>query len=155
MVRTTVDEPSDQKLLDDVAEFGWHAVHVHEEGESPQFTYSIGINYSFNAPELIIVGLPSEVAHSIITIAANLAKEGTPIDTSAPSAELFENNDAYFVQVSKQAYREYVGYGLWFYEGPDFPLVQIIWPSNAGLLPWDKDAPEAYVGLQPILGSNP
>lgn len=153
MVRLTSSDPNDHKLLDDVREFGWHVIHVLAEGDDPEFTYSIGASHSFDIPEMIVIGLPRDVAHSVMRIVVDLAREGDAVDTKQPTDALFEGNLAHFVPVPKDAYNRYVGYAIWFYEGRDFPLVQIVWPSKTGILPWDSAATTAYRAAQPVLGA--
>jgi hypothetical protein len=42
-----------------------------------------------------------------------------------------------FVEVDPAYYKEYVGYALWMYERPDFPMLQCVWPLKSGHFPWD------------------
>ncbi|MNL71313.1 hypothetical protein D3C87_1964450 [compost metagenome] len=59
------------------------------------------------------------------------------------------------MRVPQAQYRDYVGYARWYYEGNDFTLYQIVWPSRDGHFPWDTDAAAAYVAAQPLLGPAP
>ena len=56
----------DQKALDDIEKHGCHVINVMEGEESPQFTYSIGINQEQGMPDLIVIGLKHKLAHSIV-----------------------------------------------------------------------------------------
>lgn len=58
------------------------------------------------------------------------------------------------IEVSKKHYKEYVGYGLWYYKDDNFPLLQCIYPTVKGVYPWDKNWPADIVDLQPILGDR-
>jgi len=64
MPRTTATDSGEQKLLDDVAKFGWHCMKVFGDNDHEPFTYTIGLFASCGYPELLIYGLPGEVAHS-------------------------------------------------------------------------------------------
>ena len=50
-------------------------------------------------------------------------------------------------------YPEYVGQALRHYGGAEaFPLVQLVWPSPAGLFPWDAGIDEVNLKRQPVVG---
>jgi hypothetical protein len=56
-----------------------------------------------------------------------------------------------FRHVERERYTEYLGYALWFYEGPDFPILQCVWPDDAGCYPWESQFPQALQARQPVL----
>ena len=49
---------------------------------------------------------------------------------------------------SPDSYREHVGYALWFNQGYDFALQQVLWPDRDGRFPGDPDADPATTALQ-------
>ena len=48
-------------------------------------------------------------------------------------------------------YEEYFGYGLAFYGGPNFEVMQIIYPNTLGVWPFDEQADDWFRSRQPIL----
>ena len=154
MPRTSAQDSGEQKLLDDVAEFGWHCMKVSGDTEHEPFTYTIGLFQSYGHPELLIYGLPGEVAHSVLTIAANAAAAGKPLSMAKPTEELLEGYSCVFVSVPRAEYAEHVGFARWYYEGDDFPVEQVVWPSKAGLFPWHPNASAAFRAKQPVLGQR-
>jgi len=54
--------------------------------------------------------------------------------------------------VAPDYYKPYVGFGIWYYDNSNFPLMQCIYPTIKGFYPWEKDWPEDLRKLQPILG---
>ena len=65
--------------------------------------------------------------------------------------EFVEGYEVVFRPILQTNVREYMGYAMWFYQslGPrSFPAVQLVWPSSAGLYPWDKGCPIGYLDLQ-------
>ena len=126
-----------------------------EEGDLPPYSYTIGLFHSYGHPELIIFGLRAETAHQILAIAANAAKAGTPIDLSQPSDALLNNYTCCFIRVPVTEYYEHVGYCRWYYQGNDFPLYQVVWPSRAGLFPWHPDVTSKFRALQPVISGFP
>ncbi|NIK08936.1 hypothetical protein FHY11_002446 [Xanthomonas arboricola] len=73
MVRIVGVDESERQLLDDVAEHGWHCIHITEEGEQVGYSFTVGLYQTFGHPELIIFGLSSMVSHQILSIVADAA----------------------------------------------------------------------------------
>lgn len=59
-------EPGELKALADIEQYGCHIMHVLAEGTLPPFSYSVGIQRSSGAPELIVIGLKRPLAHFIL-----------------------------------------------------------------------------------------
>lgn len=152
MVRTVGKDVPEQKVIDDIANFGWHCVSILAEGDEGPYSFTVGLFHTLKHPELVIFGLPSKVAHQILTIAGNAAKAGRPLDMKASTDELLEGFACCFVEVPKAAYYEHVGFARWYYQSDDFPLYQIVWPSRHGHFPWHADATPAFRATQPVLG---
>ncbi|WP_296278876.1 DUF4262 domain-containing protein [Pseudoxanthomonas sp.] len=152
MVRTVGEDKSEQKVIDDIAEHGWHCVNIVAEGEHVEYSFTIGLHQTYGHPELIIFGLPSKVSHQILAIAADAAKAGAPLDLSKPTDALLNQYSCCFAEVPFSEYREHVGYARWYYLGNNFPLYQIVWPSRSGLFPWHHQATSEFRAAQPVLG---
>ena len=152
MPRKTASNPTEKKLLDDIDAFGWHGLHILGDDEYPPFSYTVGLFHSYGHPELLIYGLPRDVAHAILRIAAQAAASGQPIDLSAPTDALLEGYDCAFVPVPLEAYPDHVGFARWYYGDDTFPVVQVVWPDKSGRFPWDADAPAGFDDAQPVLG---
>src|SRR6516225_5575395 len=56
----------EQKAIADVEQYGCHVIHVMEEGDLPPFAYSVGIEKTSQAAELIVIGLKQPLAHNVI-----------------------------------------------------------------------------------------
>jgi hypothetical protein len=154
MVRTVGEDKSEQKVIDDIAQYGWHCVNIMAEGENVEYSFTIGLFQSYGHPELIIFGLPSSVSHQVLAIAADAAKAGSPLDLTRPTDALLNNYSCCFVEVPFSEYRDHVGYARWYYQGNNFPLYQIVWPSRSGLFPWHHQATAEFRGAQPVLGQT-
>jgi len=145
-------DDAERKVLADVKKFGWHCLNIFEEDGKPPWTFSIGFHKTWNFPELIVIGLKREVAHSTLNIVATQLAEGTRLDLALASDELFNDFACCFVEVPKPMYREYMGTARWFHGGDAFPLYQIVWSSRDGYFPWNESASESYKQWQPVLG---
>ena len=155
MVRSIGEDAPEQRVIDDVSKYGWHCVNIMAEGDEAPFSFTVGLFHTYKHPELIIFGLPSEVAHGVLNLAVEAAQRGKPIDLSAPTDELLEGYPCVFVPVPEAEYHEHVGFCRWYYEGNGFPLYQIVWPSRAGQFPWHPEATAAFRAAQPVLGYAP
>src|SRR5208282_6108854 len=125
MVRTVGEDAADQKIVDDIAKFGWHCVDIMAEGDAGPFSFTVGLFNTYKHPELIIFGLPSNIAHRILQTAVEAVQRIQPLDLSAPTNELIEGYPCCFVQVPADQYGDHVGFCRWYYEGNEFPLYQI------------------------------
>ncbi len=67
---------ADARALANIEKYGLHVISVLGDDEHTPFTYSIGIEQSLGMPELIMIGLKSDVAHSAINECYWQIKEG-------------------------------------------------------------------------------
>lgn len=156
MTRTSHSNEYERKLLQNVADHGWQCTSVaaadDDEDDAPPFSYTIGLFHSYGIPEFIVFGLAQGTAHAIFGTIARAAAAGKPIPLDVPCADLIDDYECVFVKVPRSAYDEYVLSALWFHDGEDFPLYQIVWPSKAGHFPWHSAATESFKQWQPLLG---
>lgn len=156
MRASTADlSPAEQKILADIAEYGLHVVTVPEDAEGPGFSFSVGLWESFQQPEVILFGLPGEVATELINLVADEADEGQRFLDGTRHEGLLQDYPVRFLEVPKSRYGEFLGIASWAYEGEDFAAVQLVWPDKQGRWPWDPSAREVFRAGQPVLGQRP
>ena len=68
--------PQEKKVLSDVAEEGVHVVHVSAPADGAAFSATIGLWYQFEQPEVIVFGLPEEVAEDLLNAVTDAIDEG-------------------------------------------------------------------------------
>ena len=51
------EDDNDRKLLADIERLGWHVIHIFEDESGPGFSFSVGFYYTFQQPEVLIMGL--------------------------------------------------------------------------------------------------
>lgn len=147
-------DPRDQKALDDIAEYGCHVIHVMEDDEGPGFSYSAGIERSSAAPEVVVIGLKRSLAHSIVNEYNRRVRAGERFEVGRRYGGFIEGFELQVVAVAKAHYRAYFGWALGLYEGSDFRVVQLIYPTTDGVWPWDAHASDGFRAYQPILGDT-
>jgi Domain of unknown function (DUF4262) len=152
MPRTIAADAGEQKLLDDVAKFGWHCMNVFGDEAHEPFAYTVGLFETYGHPELLIYGLPRDIAHSVLSIAADAAANKKPLNLGEPTDELLEGHACVFVPVPLSEYPEHVGFARWYYKSDQFPVQQVVWPSKSGKFPWRPETSTAFRQKQPMLG---
>lgn len=125
MPRTTYSNQFERKILQNIAKYGWHANAVGGEADSPSFAFGI---------------------------VASAAENGRPFDLGQPTNALIRGYPAVFVRVPSTEYDPYVLSSLWYYDGSDFPLYQVVWPFKDGKFPWHESVPAQLRRSQPVLG---
>src|SRR5262245_53047126 len=86
-----------------------------EEGE-PDFAYTTGLWKNYGHPELIIVGVPRDNAHSILNAMGRDIRDGVrSFQVGGPVPDVVEGFGVYFVDFDWANASEYIGWGLWYY----------------------------------------
>ena len=143
--------PDDQKVLDDVAEHGWHVVKIFEQEDAPGWAFSIGLFHTCRHPEIIVFGLDSDLMHSVINSIGDDARSGKRFEVDKHYPNLIEAYSCTFKDVSKVWYPSFLGYAMWFYNGMDFPVLQCIWPDRDSRYPWESNFNPNWLWAQPLL----
>lgn len=152
MVQTHGEDASEQRVIDDVRRVGWHLVGIEDDPEGPAFVYSIGLYHTLGQPEIIIFGLNSTTTMAqIINNIGDEMRSGAKFDDWHESSEILEGYFCMFRRVDRDTYRNYLGFGRWFYQGDGFPTLQCIWPDKEGRYPWHPDFLAALRERQPVL----
>lgn len=140
-MRAAKDE-SEKKTLDDISTYGLHVVHVFEDEEHPRFAYTVGLFENYLHPEIVLIGLNEDLAHTLLNNMAFDIKNGTNYQANEFHEGVLDDFLCYFGNVPKSEYKDYVGWAIWFYEGYEFPLIQCVYPTVGGKFPWENDFPE-------------
>ncbi|ARP65175.1 hypothetical protein A9K65_018645 [Mesorhizobium sp. WSM1497] len=148
-------DPEEVKALADIEAYGCHILYVLEEGDLAPFAYSVGIEHNFGAPELVVIGLRPEISQSIINEYCRRVHSGEVFEPGQRTSGFVKDFDCQFDAVHIEHYPEHFGWDLWFYDGPDFRVVQLIFPTTEGLWPWDAEADDWFRAWQPLLDTAP
>ena len=141
----------DERTRDDIAKHGCTVMHVMEEGESPPFSYSIGITQETGAPEIVVIGLKQPMAHFIVNEYNRRVRSSERLEVGKFYSEFIEGFEVFVEEVPLSAYDDYFGQAIDFYGGRAFKVIQIIYPTTKGIWPWAQDASKSFQVWQPIL----
>jgi hypothetical protein len=148
-----VDE-TEKRVLANIEKHGCHVWHIGGEGDLPAFEYSVGIQKTCGAPEIIIIGLKTDTAHWAINEYCRIVRTGKRFSHGEQSDAFFRGIVVTFLKVERIHYAEYFGWNRWLYHGDNFDVVQLIWPSAEGSWPW-QPAAEDFQREQPLLAKRP
>lgn len=146
----------EKKFLRIIDEFGWHVTSVvplaGDEGD--QWSYSTGLFYHFQHPEIIILNETSDLRHSMINAIGKRVRQGEKFEPERSYADILA--DGYYVQfrpVDVSHYKDWVNSSIWFYdsEPSSFPLLQCFYPDMNGKFPWEPGCEQWAVKAQPLL----
>lgn len=141
----------DEKVFADIQQYGWHVVQILEDEVRPAFAFSIGLFQTFQHPEIIIFGLPLEMARQVLNNIGQEIEQGKQYWPAAAHDDILEGYKCSFLAVDRKWYAEYLGYAIWFYKGEPFPVMQCVWPDKQHRYPWDSDFNEQLRERQPLL----
>jgi hypothetical protein len=65
------EDDSERKPVSDVRNVGWHALHISADDKGPSFTFTVGFYYTFQQPEILVMGLRHQVGHESLNTAAD------------------------------------------------------------------------------------
>ena len=143
----------DLQVINDVDAYGWHVLLIPEEGDLPAFAFSIGLFYTFQHPEILMIGQKIENMHQLINGIGESIRAGATFQDGGSYPDVVEGYDCVFVSVDPTHYDEYLGYAQWFYQSKDFPTLQCVWPDRHSHFPWDPEASDWVRQRQPVLNS--
>jgi hypothetical protein len=125
------------------------------DSPGPPFTYTVGL-VEKGMPEFIIIGLPADVAHTLIATAIKrFEKHGNKDPNGFPDmlvdTELANMPAIYRVLDPEKACADHATMArVW--AGHAVPVTQIVWPDPAGKFPWEEGCDPAMAKAQSAIG---
>jgi hypothetical protein len=132
-----------------VAEHGWVVVTTPARGDRPTVTSTVGLTEQ-DVPELVVLGLPEEIAGALLHEVAERLLADFGEDDGVPLPDLLDGEgDPTLVTVHGPV----VGLPACELYGQDLFLRQLVWPDAEGRLPWHPGF--AHPDLQPLMAEPP
>ena len=144
-------DTNDRKVLENIEQYGCHVVHVLEEDDLPPFAYSVGIEKTTGAPEIVVIGLKQPLAHFIVNEYNRRVRNGEKLEVGMMVSNFIGGFDCQLRAVHPSHYREYFGWNIWLYKGKNFRVLQLIYPTTDGVWSWEAAASEYFLKRQPLL----
>jgi hypothetical protein len=143
--------PNDQKLLKDVAEYGWHVIKIIDQPDTPGWAYSVGLFQNFKHPEIIVFGLNSDLMHSIINTIGDRVRSGSTFEIDNKYPDLIDTYLCTFKGVAPLWHDFFLAFASEFYNGADYLVRQCFWPDFDSRFPWESNFSEDLISAQPLL----
>jgi hypothetical protein len=144
-------EAGEQKALADIEQYGCHVLHVVAENDLPPFSYSVGIQRSSGAPEVIVIGLKQPLSHFIVNEYNRRVRAGERFMAGQRVSGFIEGFDCEFRAVHASRHGDYMGWDMWLYGGGPFDALQLVYPTTSGVWPWDPEPDQWLQAWQPLL----
>lgn len=146
---------TEEAILRNVKEYGCHIAFLEGDGYLPAFVYTIGLYKTYQHPEIIVFGLKPELMQHLINHVSEALKKGETFKPNQDYDGFLDKYPIQFLEVEKDHYVDYLGYGGWFYDHTfDFPTYQLVWTDKQGRYPWEADFFEDWKRCQPLLDRN-
>lgn len=124
-----------EQILDTV---GWAVMHVLPAADTDTttpFAYTVGLT-AHGYPELLIVGLPPEIAHDLLNdLAARVYDKAEQFSHGQRISDLIAGHDAVLVE-GEPTDDLLPGVAIARYGREQVRLLQVIWPDPQGRFPW-------------------
>lgn len=149
----------DSRTLDRIEQYSCEIEHIgkDENDGSVGFSYTCGLFDTTGMPEIIVIGLKTNTAHSLLNEAARRHQQGIDL-TEAPQEDLIGNVSCVFRPVAQKWKEHLMRFDGWYHDHWDFPALQAIYPDLNGRFQWDEDAegkePFQEYFRQPLLQPN-
>ncbi|WP_438461869.1 DUF4262 domain-containing protein [Marinomonas sp. PE14-40] len=157
-VAPPAETQQDSLILEQIKKVGWYNLHIGQEDDQAAFSFSIGHFQQHNHPELILVGLPAEVANQLLNIAVvKIVGAKERLEPYKKYDDFTEGLAVAFIPVELDFYRDYLGYANWYYGDlpKPYPVLQMVWPDREGYFPWEAKFDTSFKQAQPLLGFGP
>ena len=136
--RPLATSAADRKLLREIDNSGWTLMYISGDPESPDFAFTIGLFANYNHPEIVVVGLDSEGAGWLLNRIAEQVRAGRRFDNTREFDGVLQNQyGCRFRTLPKKLQKDHLGTAIWFYQGSEFPAMQVFVPDVNGRYPWE------------------
>jgi len=147
-LRETELQPEDERTVSHIEEHGCCIVSVKRTAYGLGWSYSVGTFDTCGQPEIVIVGLLPDTAHSALNGAAKLLREGIDL-TRGRHRELVGEVECEFRPVDPKWISQLMGWATWYYAGRDFPVLQLVYPDLENHFPEDEGFEQYFA--QPLM----
>ena len=131
--------------------FRVNSVLTDHKTKEPQFSYSIGIQKTCGAPDLIVFGLRPRLAHHLIWEYFERVKQGESLPPHKRHWGLLDGYGVFLQPARRKSYEKHMLSCNWFYGAGNYEASQLIYPHPKGQWPWSEDATPRFCWEQPLI----
>lgn len=130
----------------EIVEYGFVPQPVGGSEDQPSFLYTIGLTETWNHPELFVVALSPEQAYQMVESLVERIDAGERFDTPAFVSEILTVPVA-VRPLEQEAVDNNSGLAQDML-GRSITGVQVYWPDEAGLMPWEEGCDPELAAIQ-------
>jgi hypothetical protein len=138
----------DQRTISHIEGFGCEAVQVLGRTAGLGWSYTVGMYDTCGKPEVITIGLFEETAHFALNEAAHRLRGGINL-AKGRHRDLVGQVECDFRPVDPKWVRHLMNWAIWYYDGAEFPVLQLVYPDLENRFPEEPDFDEDF--RQPLL----
>ena len=145
----------DERTISQIEEFGCSVVQVKRSDHGPGWSYTVGVYDTSGRPEIITVGLPDKTALFLLNEAARRLRAGADLQQGR-HRDMVGEVECEFRPVDPKWVKHLMGWALWYYDDPNFPVLQAIYPDLENRFPGEEgfDGRFAQPLMQPTTPST-
>ncbi|MFB4314622.1 DUF4262 domain-containing protein [Actinomadura sp. 21ATH] len=138
-----------------ISQYGWSMVLVPPVGDGPGWAYTVGLWHSLRSPELAMFGGDVyEMEEILNALGREAGRTGPPADGERRD-DVVRGRPAAFRGVDPGWHERAFHGAVAFYRGRPLPFLQVVWPDQNGLYPWQPGTELPFRRSQPWLWLNP
>jgi hypothetical protein len=151
--RTQELDATDTRTIDHIEQFGCSIFHISGEAKQdrPLLSYTVGVYDTCGQPEIICIGLKEGLTQSVLNAAADALRDGVNL-SEGRHKDLIGDVECEFRPVDPKWGPHLMGWCRWYYQGANFPVLQVIYPDTQNRFPEDEGFNTYFA--QPMLQSG-
>jgi hypothetical protein len=140
----------DASTIANVETYGCEIVQVNNSAGAG-WSYTLGVYDTCGKPEVITVGLRAKTAHFLLNKAADRLRTGVNL-AEGRHRNMVGEVECEFRPVDPKWVRHLMGWNIWYYDGPEFPVLQAVYPDRNNRFPEEAGFDTAF--QQPLLQAD-
>jgi hypothetical protein len=143
--------PATDPLSAAVAGRGWGVVSVPDAGPRPAYAYTVGLWHSFGHAEASVFGRDEQEMVRWLDTVGGQVEAGRVLNPDRQGDDVLGDAEVFPRPALASWHRHLFATALRFYRGQPVPMLQLVWPDDRGVLPWEPGCTEACLAAQPWL----
>ena len=155
--------PHDDKIAWMIDTHGFALEAVPARGDLvpplPAYTYTVGLAGALRSgsasgfPEVVVMGLTPAASRGLIDLVAGFMRDGVHLPQGVPLVGILDHDlRCVLAPVEVAEWAPLFATGCSWHRSDTYPMVQLLWPDRAGVLPYEDGFEERLRYAQPVIG---
>ena len=120
-------------------------------GRRPSYAFTVGLWHSFAHAEASVFGRDEDEMVRWLDTVGGQVEAGRIVHPDRQADDVLGAVEVFPRPALASWHRHLFGTALAFYRGQPVPMLQLVWPDRAGVLPWEPGCAEECLAAQPWL----